>query len=144
MKTKHGHCSGGHSPTYKSWEAMWRRCTDSRHPAYHRYGGRGITVCDRWKSFENFLADMGERPEATWINRKENDKGYEPGNCEWVTFAESGRNRSTNVNLTHDGKTKCLSEWAKLLGIGRATLRARIVSGWDARKALTQPVRGKA
>lgn len=83
--TSHGHCSNGHrSPTYNSWRAMIYRCTYPRHPFYPDYGRRGITVCDEWRSFANFLADMGERPDGMTLERVDVDGNYEPGNVIWA------------------------------------------------------------
>lgn len=93
----HGHTVGGLSPTYVSWRSMMQRCTDPNATNYKYYGGRGIAVCDRWQSFEYFLADMGERPEGMTLGRIDNDGSYEPGNVEWVTRSENiaERNRRT-------------------------------------------------
>ncbi len=86
----HGHCSGGElSPTYQSWRSMIDRCRIITHQAFHRYGGRGIKVCERWQRFENFLEDMGERPKGKTIDRYPNNDGnYEPSNCRWATIQE--------------------------------------------------------
>jgi hypothetical protein len=91
----HGHFVGDKpSPTYVSWQAMIARCTNPKHPAHKHYGGRGITICSRWLgSFENFLADVGERPGGLTLDRIDNDGNYEPGNCRWATTAEQNRNR---------------------------------------------------
>lgn len=92
----HGHTiSRAPSRTYVTWSHMIQRCTNPKRPAYARYGGRGITVCDRWLKFENFLADMGERPDGKTLDRFPNNKGnYEPGNCRWATVTEQNQNRA--------------------------------------------------
>ena len=81
------------SPTYRSWESMRDRCTRPGCHTYKMYGGRGITVCERWNVFLNFLEDMGERPKGTTLDRIDGTKGYEPGNCRWATAATQGRNK---------------------------------------------------
>lgn len=81
------------SPTYSTWAAMWARCTNPGHKDWHNYGGRGILVCARWQKFENFLADMGHRPDKLTIERTNNEKGYKPSNCKWATRSEQARNQ---------------------------------------------------
>ena len=82
---------------FRVWTAMRRRCTDTNHPRYHRYGGRGITVCKRWAKFENFFADMGLCPfEKGSIERTNNDRGYTPSNCIWLPKTQQSRNRNFN------------------------------------------------
>ncbi len=95
---RHGHTSNGNiSPTYQSWSHMKRRCTDPNVKAWKDYGGRGIKVCDRWlESFENFLADMGEKPPGLTLDRKNNDGSYEPSNCRWATREEQAINKRRN------------------------------------------------
>lgn len=126
------------------WRAMWNRCNNPKHTKYSFYGGRGITVCDRWSGengFENFKNDMGERPSPLHeIDRRDNSLGYAPDNCHWVTPDVQARNKRSNRNITYNGKTQCLTDWAKELGMSRITLLKRIRMGWDEIEALTRPV----
>lgn len=92
--TKHGLSNTG---TYAAWESMWRRCSDPRDKGYRLYGGRGIKVCDRWRDVAAFLADMGERPPGTTLDRIDVDGHYEPGNCRWATKLCQARNTRSNV-----------------------------------------------
>lgn len=91
---RHGHnYAGKESPTHKSWTAMIQRTTNSNYTHWKDYGGRGITVCDQWRSFEVFLADMGERPEGKTLDRINVNGNYEPGNCRWATLSEQQKNK---------------------------------------------------
>jgi len=120
---------------------MMSRCRNSADPSYDIYGGRGISVCDRWNSFDNFLEDMGPRPSCDHsIERINVDGNYEKSNCRWGTWKEQGRNRRNNRRLTYKGRTLCVMEWAEELGIRWGTLFARLDRGWSAEKALTTPV----
>lgn len=91
----HGHNRvGRRTPEYRSWVGMIQRCTNPKAENYARYGGRGVTVCERWHDFTNFLADMGPKPSPKHtIDRIDNEKGYEPGNCRWATVTEQNRNQ---------------------------------------------------
>lgn len=135
----HGHSSGGKlSPTYSSWRSMHYRCgPNSKHTRY--YADRGIAVCERWNSFENFLSDMGARPAARTLDRIDNSKGYEPGNCRWASYKTQGNNRSSTINVHHDGETLSLSQWSDRLSIKRDTLLYRYKSG-DRPPLLFRPV----
>jgi hypothetical protein len=116
---------------YEIWKGMKRRCYNKLNKSYSRYGGRGITVCDRWlAAFENFREDMGERPtESHSIERVDNSLGYSKENCVWATPLEQARNRRTNVLLTIGDETKTQAEWARSSGITSATIRARRRAG---------------
>jgi len=125
------------------WQGMLARCCVSTNRAYRLYGGRGITVCDRWlSSFENFYADMGPRPSPKHsIDRIDNDGNYEPGNCRWTTQKVQCNNRSGNRLLTYKGETKTMQQWADIHNIPYNTLLARIVNyGWAIERALETPV----
>lgn len=102
------------TPTYISWMRMRDRCNNKKHHAFGRYGGAGVRVCERWDSFVNFLEDMGERPPGTSLDRLDNSKGYCKENCRWATEVQQQRNRRTNVLVTINGQTRCVSEWAEL------------------------------
>ena len=142
--TRHGHTSRDTrkiSPTYRSWVSMIQRCTNPKATAYHRYGGRGITVCERWlESFDAFLEDMGERPEGMTLDRRDDDSGYSPDNCRWATRKEQSRNRCDNRRLEYDGETRSVAEWSELLGIGEGVIRGRLKLGWPFERIATTPV----
>lgn len=133
------------TPTHRIWVGMVRRCYDHQATSYQRYGAKGVRVCDRWRnSFENFLSDMGERPGGMTLDRIDNSRGYEPGNCRWATVAEQARNRTDNHSLTFNGRTMVMTDWAKEIGISVFTLAGRLRSGWPVDRALTTPVRNNA
>lgn len=134
---------GGHGTiTYARWKSMMQRCHVVTATNYKRYGAKGITVCERWHDFAAFLADMGECPaKQLTLDRKENDKGYEPGNCRWATMADQNRNRSHCVELTHQGRTMILRDWAKKIGISPNALAQRLYLGWTVERALTTPLK---
>ena len=104
--------------TYKTWKSMRGRCTNLSDSVYKYYGGRGIKICKRWDKFENFLADMGERPSLKYsLDRINNDGDYKPSNCRWATSNEQRRNQRNTIRLTHNGQTKALADWAEHFGV---------------------------
>ena len=105
------------TPTYYIWAAMWRRCRDPNASGFADYGGRGIKVCDRWKSPENFLADMGARPTGLTIERLNTNGDYEPSNCTWATYTVQNRNRRSNVIVSLNGAMMCVAEVLERLGL---------------------------
>jgi len=116
--------------TYRSWRMMWRRCTDPNQRWYELYGGRGITVCERWKDVSNFVEDMGYRPSIKHtLDRKDNNLGYYPGNCRWATPKEQSSNRRNTLYAAKDGVTRTLREWSDILGIPYPTLQRRKQEG---------------
>lgn len=122
--TKHGMCR---TPEYTSWVTMKRRCGDPGFHAYPRYGGAGITVCDRWSSsFEAFHADMGSRPAGKTLDRIDGSRGYEPGNCRWSTPKEQANNRRSSRIVEIDGQKLTVSEMADRQGVKYVTLYSRL------------------
>ncbi len=145
-RTTHGHTVRGRSSkVYSVWRAMVQRCTNNSYKQWENYGGRGIRVCERWLKFENFLEDMGDKPEGYQIDRIDNDGGYFKENCRWATRRQNNRNKRSNRLITFDGKTQCLTEWAEEIGICLETICKRFQLGWSAEEVLTISVgkRGK-
>lgn len=120
---------------YHIWCNMRRRCNDVKNQAYDRYGGRGITVCERWMKFENFLKDMGERPEGMSLDRIDNNSGYSPDNCRWATTVEQNNNQRKNVFITLEGKTQTLAQWCREKGMLYRLVRKRLHLGWSPERA---------
>lgn len=128
--TRHGHGRSGKNhnatPTYNTWAMMKNRCFNIKASNYARYGGRGIKVCKRWIRFDNFLADMGIRPQGKTIDRIDVNGPYSLENCRWASLAEQQRNARRTVYVTFQGKTECLSYWSEKFGINKDTLVYRL------------------
>lgn len=134
----------GH-PLYKTWATMRTRCNNKMAANYSRYGGRGISVCERWKIFENFLLDMGPRPSPKHsLDRIDNDGNYEPSNCRWATRLLQMSNCRQNLLITIAGKTKHLAEWSRDYNTSPSTTRARMLRGMSWEEALTTPPNSRA
>ncbi len=140
MPIKHGSAGNGRRTTeYHSWMSMKSRCLRPTHNRYHRYGGRGIKICDRWlESFANFLSDMGEKPEGHSLGRIDNDGPYSPENCRWETFERQMRNTAVSRMFTLNGVTKNINDWSQDLGIPLETLRWRRKQGWPVERILSK------
>ncbi len=137
MEVKNGH-GMSETNTYFSWKSMKSRCLYKKNVAFNRYGGRGIKICDRWLIFENFHADMGDRPEGKSLDRIDNEGNYEPGNCRWATRKEQGSNKRNNKFLEYNGKKQTIAEWTRELGFKRQ--RAWRGDGPARRTRLSHPV----
>ncbi len=130
---KHGYSE---TKIYDVWSKMRSRCLNKNDKRFSDYGGRGIKICKRWDRFENFLKDMGDRPEGRQIDRIDNDGNYEPSNCRWATRKENSSNKRNSVILKCGGIKKTMSEWSRILGIKHSTLQWRVKT-WGIKKALT-------
>lgn len=123
-------------PLYNVWNSMRQRCSNPKRKQFKDYGGRGISVCERWNKLENFEADMGPRPDGYTLERRDNSKNYEPSNCFWATRKAQRRNQRNVELYTHEGKTQCLADWALELGIKFPTLYSRIWRGLSFQEAI--------
>lgn len=146
-KVRHGHAMKGRkSPEYLTWASIIRRCTNPRQAAFADYGARGVTVSPTWRGpggFERFLAELGPKPTPRHtIDRIDNSRGYEPGNCRWVTHQEQQHNRGSNHWIEAAGERLLLVDWARRLGCGTSVITNRIgMYGWSPERAVTTPVR---
>jgi hypothetical protein len=122
--------------TYANWCTMMGRCYKPYYKGYEDYGRRGIKVCARWHDFDNFVADMGLKPEGLMLERVDNDGDYEPGNCVWATREEQARNRTNTILLTYNGRTMCAKDWARELGLVPTTVYTRIRRGFPVEQVL--------
>lgn len=123
-------------PGYATWLSMVQRCTNTSSKHYKHYGGRGITVEDSWRSYENFYKDMGEKPEGMSLDRIDNNKGYCKDNCRWASAKEQNRNRRNNRLLTVEDSTKTVVEWCELLKLKEKSVYTRLSRGWSVEEAL--------
>lgn len=125
------------TPTYQAWRDMKRRCLCETSANFHNYGGRGIKVCDRWMTFQNFYADMGERPPGFSLERVDVNGNYEPGNCKWIPLHEQKRNRRSTLRVEVNGTGMTMKEACMLLGVNYRTAQSRInLLGWTKEEAL--------
>jgi hypothetical protein len=122
--------------TYRKWDSMIGRCYRPSHPGFKYYSGRGVTVCERWQDYKAFLTDMGEAPPGLWLDRIDNSKGYEPGNCRWVTPKQSAANRRKRSQVPGS-----MRQLARAAGVSYARVYQRVTRGlWPLDKALSVPV----
>ncbi len=139
---KHGYARPGRKhPTYVRWISMMDRCHNPKTKRYADWGGRGIKVCERWQTFENFLEDMGLPPDGMTLDRVDNDLGYSMDNCRWASPKDQSRNRRDNHLITFRGETKCLMEWSITLGYKYSTLCTRLSRGMSVERAFTKSTR---
>jgi len=138
--------TSGHPTEARCYHAMIDRCYNPNATSHSHYGGRGITVCQRWReSFQAFLNDMGARPSSGHsIDRINNDGNYEPNNCRWATHTEQQRNKSNNHLVSFRGRTMCIADWADEVGLSWHVLIMRLRLGWTVERAMTEPVRHKS
>lgn len=130
------------SRVHRIWSGMLSRCENKNRKSYKNYGGHGVTVCERWHEFENFLADMGEPTTSRHtLDRIKTDGNYEPDNCRWATMLEQQNNRSNNVLVGHGGMEMTIPAWARHTGIPASSIRSRLGRGWTVEMALTQSIR---
>ena len=141
-RLRHGHMRiGQESLTHSTWRSMLDWCENPDSPSWPWYGAEGIKVCERWYTFDNFLADMGERPGKTYtLDRIDVKQDYSPGNCHWILLSWQNRNKRTNRLLTLNGITQPMVVWAEQLGISPGTIRSRLRYGWSDEDALTLPI----
>lgn len=137
MNKIHGHAQkGNNTPEYKAWCGMIARCRSQEEHKRRSYSDRGVSVCERWSDFRNFLQDMGPKPQGSTLERINNNLGYSKENCKWATKSEQARNRRTNTILTARGESRCLTEWLEIVGIKQSTLSQRLRYGWTHEEAI--------
>lgn len=151
VRLRHGFAKsrGLMRPEYYIWNSMCQRCSNPKAKQYEDYGGRGIKVCARWDLFDNFLVDMGPRPDGKHpsgramytLERKDGNADYEPGNCIWATYKEQACNKRNGRMVTYLGETLPLATFVDRSGLDYKIVHQRIVRGWTVARALTEPHR---
>lgn len=132
---------GAITTEFRAWAGMINRCTNSHDHCFHNYGVRGIKICERWNTFEVFLADMGYKPKGTSLDRINNAGDYEPSNCRWATVKQQSRNKRTSRMVSYNGETLALAEWVDRLDLRYWTVKSRLDRGWTAERAFFAPLR---
>lgn len=129
---------------YITWMNMKERCRNPHVKRYEQYGGRGISVCERWQSFEQFFEDMGDLPfSGAQIDRIDNDGNYTPENCRWTDRKQNSRNKRSNIVVEYHGRKMCAAELAELTNMHAGILRYRLRQGWTVAEAVTTPIGNK-
>ena len=133
LNLRHGH---SHSPTYNSWSAMLARCHNHKHAAFNNYGGRGIIVCERWRLFDNFLSDMGKRPDGTTIDRIDVNGNYDLRNCRWATKEQQAQNTRRTLRVIYQGVEMGFAVAARKAGIKLPAAKSQLWRGWAVEKII--------
>lgn len=138
--TTHGASRSPQKRAWRRWAGMMSRCYRKTDTAYSRYGGRGITVCERWHDVWNFIADMGDPPESLTLERINNDGPYSPENCRWASYSDQNSNRRSTRKVIRDGRSQSIAQWAREAGLSKSVVYARLERGWPLDLALTKPL----
>jgi hypothetical protein len=130
-----------YTPEHNSWNGMLQRCLNPNNKAYNNYGKRGISVCKRWLKFDNFIKDMGVKPNNDYsLERINNNKGYSPSNCAWRPFSDQANNKRTNVFINYGGKSQTVAQWARELNVKDSLLSRRLTyKNWAIKDVLFCP-----
>jgi len=131
------------TPIYHKWENMKQRCLNPKHPSYHNYGGRGITLCNGWENFLNFYewSINNNYSDSLELDRINNNGNYEPNNCRFISHQANNNNKRSNQSLSYCGKEYSLKDLANKFNINPTTLKTRLFKGWDLEKSIKEPIR---